>query len=142
MLEPDPFNPVLLHHTIGIGAPASLALTTGLDLQLDGQWHRFNVRAAMRGLLLQLGTVIDIDGSISLAEILSSSMRNKRCLALPLRNLSFTRDGSSRASMLDGLNGTFELSMASDRMPNKVINNHILSWRCRRSLSPFAANTQ
>jgi len=119
MMEGDADDYTLLHHTIGFGSPNPVSLSVMLDLQLDDQWHSFSVLASMAGLQLNLGTVLDIDGSLAIEPLLTQVWSNPACAALPVRNFSLSRDGSTNVK----LNGSLELKMSSPhvQLPADVV---------------------
>lgn len=123
MMEGDADDYTLLHHTIGFGSPNPVSLSVMLDLQLDDQWHSFSVLASMAGLQLNLGTVLDIDGSLAIEPLLTQVWSNPACAALPVRNFSLSRDGSTNVK----LNGSLELKMSSPhvQLPADVVRRNL-----------------
>lgn len=127
VLQPDAREPTLLHQTVGLGSPSAAYLSFGLDLQLHGEWHRFEVNASAAGVLANVGVVVDVDGSMSAHTFLDAVGHSPACAILPLRNMSLSRDGST--SLV--LNGTVELRVSSspDRGPAVLVRRPLeLGW--------------
>ena len=88
LLEAQPDDGALLHHSVGLGAGAALSIRLALNLTLDGAPHAFDMGVTLTNVTLRLATRSTIDASSLGGLTLGELLHRPACAAAPLLNLS------------------------------------------------------